>query len=391
MNTSTVPSSSDSSLPPGDALIDRLLGLIYDGTSTASGFQGFIEELTSTYQLKAAMLITRNTLTHEMRGLWMHGIENIWTERYAIEYGQDDPLARHLGSAPIANFYASNLDVSDGPHFTQTRFYQEWLAPQGVAHAAGAIILQEGAWLTQIFLQRSDAQGPFTSADTTLFNRLVPHMQRAIQIRQRIAELEQAHASLTVGLDLLPMATLLFDEHGRVTHQNHRALALFASTDMLRIEHGQLYARNQTLSRRLHFEIGTAIQASRGVATPLNDVLLLPRNDHQPLMLMSAPMKSRQGHGGAMLFVFDPEITPSLTTSRVRQLFGLSEAEASLAVALCSGQTLDEFASTRGVSLNTAKTQLKNTFLKTGAKRQAELVSLLLASPAYFLIDPSDL
>jgi DNA-binding CsgD family transcriptional regulator len=105
-------------------------------------------------------------------------------------------------------------------------------------------------------------------------------------------------------------------------------------------------------------------------------------------MLMIAPLQlagPAPTHGAALLFAFDPEATPSVTVDLVRRLFALSEAEAELSVALCCGKTLDDVATQRGTSINTIKSQLKSIFLKTGTKRQSELVSLLLASPAYFL------
>ena len=58
---------------------------------------------------------------------------------------------------------------------------------------------------------------------------------------------------------------------------------------------------------------------------------------------------------------------------------------ASLAVALCGGRSLEEASRERGTTLNTVRSQLKSIFGKTGTHRQADLVSVLLASPAYFL------
>jgi DNA-binding CsgD family transcriptional regulator len=109
-------------------------------------------------------------------------------------------------------------------------------------------------------------------------------------------------------------------------------------------------------------------------------------------MLMIAPLRLTSGtsvRGAALLFAFDPENTPTITVDMVRRLFNLSEAESALAVALCSGKTVDEAAAERGISIHTARSQLKSIFGKTGTKRQADLVSLLLASPAYFLAQRS--
>ena len=65
----------------------------------------------------------------------------------------------------------------------------------------------------------------------------------------------------------------------------------------------------------------------------------------------------------------------------LNQMYGLSRAEGALAVALCRGDTLQEYAELAGLSVATVRTQLKAIFQKTTTSRQAELVSLLLHVP----------
>src|SRR5690606_4817625 len=92
-----------------------------------------------------------------------------------------------------------------------------------------------------------------------------------------------------------------------------------------------------------------------------------------------------RSHGAALMFAFDPDAAPCLTIDNVQRLFHLSVTEAKLAIALCSGQTLEEFACERGTSIHTVKSQLKSIYLKTGSNRQTQLVAMLLASPAFFI------
>lgn len=63
------------------------------------------------------------------------------------------------------------------------------------------------------------------------------------------------------------------------------------------------------------------------------------------------------------------------------RLYGLTPAEARLVEALLAGATIQEYADRAGVSLHTAKTQLKHVFAKTGATRQADLIRDLLGNP----------
>jgi DNA-binding CsgD family transcriptional regulator len=63
------------------------------------------------------------------------------------------------------------------------------------------------------------------------------------------------------------------------------------------------------------------------------------------------------------------------------QMFGLTRAEASVANWLVSGRTVDAYAEQRGVSLETARSQLKAVLSKTGMSRQAQLVAALARLP----------
>jgi len=65
---------------------------------------------------------------------------------------------------------------------------------------------------------------------------------------------------------------------------------------------------------------------------------------------------------------------------RLRCHFGLTPAEARLAVNLVTGKSLRSAAAKLGISYETARSQLKNIFNKTGTGRQAELVVVILTA-----------
>jgi DNA-binding CsgD family transcriptional regulator len=61
----------------------------------------------------------------------------------------------------------------------------------------------------------------------------------------------------------------------------------------------------------------------------------------------------------------------------LRDVLGLTQAEAALAAELAAGATLAAAARARGISLETARTQLKSVLGKTGCARQQDLARLL--------------
>jgi DNA-binding CsgD family transcriptional regulator len=96
-----------------------------------------------------------------------------------------------------------------------------------------------------------------------------------------------------------------------------------------------------------------------------------------------APHRSRLGwidilRPTAILLITDPEEASETRRDWLRQDYGLTPAEALLAVEISKGDGLLAAAGRLGVSLTTVRTQLTHVFDKTGARRQAELVRLIL-------------
>jgi DNA-binding CsgD family transcriptional regulator len=73
----------------------------------------------------------------------------------------------------------------------------------------------------------------------------------------------------------------------------------------------------------------------------------------------------------------------------LRSHFGLTPAEARLALHLVAGQTLRSAEAKLSITYETARSELKNIFNKTGTCRQAELVIVLVtALPRLNLTEP---
>ena len=77
----------------------------------------------------------------------------------------------------------------------------------------------------------------------------------------------------------------------------------------------------------------------------------------------------------------DPEHAPALDVQMLRDWYGLTPAEARVAVLLASGFSLDEIVERLGIGANTVRTHLKSIFAKTDTRRQGELIRLLLSNP----------
>lgn len=74
---------------------------------------------------------------------------------------------------------------------------------------------------------------------------------------------------------------------------------------------------------------------------------------------------------------FDPERCKPPPPDMLTDVFGLTPAEASVAIGIVGGRHLAEIAADRGVKIGTVRAYSKTVFSKTGMRGQAELAGLL--------------
>src|SRR5262249_48420297 len=101
-------------------------------------------------------------------------------------------------------------------------------------------------------------------------------------------------------------------------------------------------------------------------------------SQRRPYLVVVTPLSPRTIAAPAVLVLIrDPEAHRPVPRDILMQLFGLTAAEARLALELGAGASLEQAAERFAVSINTVRTQLRQVLAKTDSKRQADLVRLL--------------
>jgi DNA-binding CsgD family transcriptional regulator len=86
----------------------------------------------------------------------------------------------------------------------------------------------------------------------------------------------------------------------------------------------------------------------------------------------------------ASLFIYEPKFSALLNPELLIRLYGLTRSEAQLVAKLYAEPVLQTAADSSGISLNTAKTHLKNVFAKCEVRSKAELLRLMALGPRAF-------
>jgi len=225
-------------------------------------------------------------------------------------------------------------------------------------------------------------KGNFDATETRLFAALIPRLQRAVQLQLRLAGLDGLPPGSAEILNRLLHGVVLVDGEARVIFANQAAESILRAGRGLSVRHDGLRAEIPGETRRLRRLIAQCA-ASGSSLGGTEGRLRLSCEHRMPLTVFVAPHYSRFGwidvvRPRAILFITDPEATVAARRQWLREDFGLTSAEAAAEIVKADGLRL--VAGRLGVSLETVRTHLAHVFAKTGTRRQAELVRLILQS-----------
>lgn len=271
-----------------------------------------------------------------------------------------------------------------------TDFYREWMRRQGLAPEGpiAHVIAAEGARpLASIAIFRRERCRPFRRDDVAFADRLVPHLARAYRLHAELRRGRGDRQAFRHYLDRLAVGVVLLDADGRPVVVNEFARRLLASEDGLFVDERGPRAADPDESARLRELVSAAARRALGESAEAGELRLsLSRpSGRRPLSLLIGPLLSGPegtGPGDPVvgLYASDPEAVPVPAEAALREVFHLTPAEADLVRYLANGHRLREAAELRGITLNTARTHLKQIFQKTHTERQSDLVRVVLAA-----------
>ncbi len=194
------------------------------------------------------------------------------------------------------------------------------------------------------------------------------------------------------ALDLFSVGILIVNAPCHLLHANAAADVILARGDGLSCTGGgRIAARSHAETQRLHRLVATAASPAAADPSAAAGAVRLSRAEVRPPLLVTVSTLPPARHAlpgyrpMAVLLVADPQARAAPPIAALCALYGLTPAEARLAAALATGQSLKDYATDSGIALCTARWQLQQVLAKTDTHRQSDLVRLILAGPVGLL------
>jgi DNA-binding CsgD family transcriptional regulator/PAS domain-containing protein len=350
-----------------------LIGELYDAAIDASHWSGVLEK--SAQFLDAfAVSLWQLDCSNPAASLERHfGVDPYYLQLCKEKYWRCDPRpALSYLFKPGEVFSTAEFPVAE---FRDTRFYQEWLKPQGVKENVRCIFERTPQAEFGIFRHED-------SPDRIAFCRmklLMPHMRRAVSIHKTINRGRAETAAFADILDDLHSGIFLLDAKQRIVHANKAGHAMLAAKVFLRTGDGRLSTTEPNGGQAL--ECGIAM-ASKGnpKASGKGQTMLFGEGYVGHLLPLTAGARRSAGalyEAVAALFVHKTAAEAPSAPEILAMRYGLTPMELNVLLAIVDGGGVPDVAEVLGIARSTVRTHLHRIFAKTETRRQTDLVKLV--------------
>lgn len=367
--------------------LGALVDLVYDAAIDDEKWRGMAAEIAVTLSSSSAVLKTcggalgpqLESVTDNLR---IAPGERAWADYWH----QNDLWVERSARFKMGDVFTSQSLLTDA-QFERTGFYQDWTRKLDIYHMVGVLFPAGRGEVGVLGVHRAKDAGAYGAADRRRLEALFTHVRRALGIRHRLQGAELARHAALDALERLDTGVMVVDAACTVLYANHAAECMLRLAQGLRTKDRQFCLDDSASNARLSRFVREAVQIAEGRYERPGAAIAIPRAGRLPITLMISPWKADWAPAdvalpAAMIFLCDPEAPVPAAARTLMDLFGMTRAEAAVAVAIGQGASLESIAATLGVRLGTVRTHLKKVLFKTGTQRQGALAALVARSVA---------
>lgn len=264
-----------------------------------------------------------------------------------------------------------------------SEFCADWLRPNGLGD--GLLVRLTGGSRPSCFIVGSPrmTESFDTLERVKLVSGLVPHLQQALRTQGQLTALAHSSADLAAALEAIRHGIIIAGSDGWVINLNAAAERILRAEDGLQMCSARIAATGMHTDRKLHHALHGALTDGGSTIRSGRSFVCERPSGKRPYVVHVMPLHRAatdeiSSDAKVLVLIIDPDQQPEPATALMRRLYGLTSAEADVAVRVARGVDLKEISDALSVSITTVRKHLQHVFDKTDTHRQAELVRLLL-------------
>ena len=375
-------------------LVDR----VYQAAINPSAWSETLPTMAEWLEAPMAMLFTPTMLPQDGGFYFNHGIPEAAMELWRTRY---QPLDIWTTAAIQNNRFQEGQiftgeDIVSTEELAKSIWYQEFLSRIGIGQVLVNTVYGFDSKVhhpTVISYFRDLNSTGFSVQDRWKSSLLLPHVSRAMGVAARLRNAECQLANTLAALDRLNHGVLLIGENEEILFSNQAALRILSLEDGLRLQiqnhqHGwtHLVAKSKRTQELMDEAIREVVKPSILAAQHFSKTVVISRPSGKPVFTLnfsSLPVQHDfvvevKGNPKAIVFIMDSAAPVEINHILLKDAYGLTKAEISVAELIMDGKSLEESSVKCGLSVNTLKTHLNRIYGKTNTANRAMLIKLLV-------------
>ena len=368
--------------------LSELIGDIYDAAIDPALWNDVVGRAGFFVGGQVATIFSKSPVAASGHVYYESGIDPEYRRLYFEKYVKLDPTTAGQYFAEVGQ-PVSVTDLMPYDEFRETRFYHEWVKPQGLVDFVSAVLDKSATTAAMFGVFHYERDGLVDDDTRTRMRLIVPHIRRAVLIG-RLIDLKAAEsASFADTLDGMSSGLCMVDGTGRIVHANAACRHMLDGGDPLFALEGRIAARDVRADQALRDAFtatqgGDAAVGTRCIALPLT----AQDGTHHVVHVLPLTSGARRGAGRsyaavAAIFIRRAALERVSPPELIAKTYRLTPTELRVLFAIVEVGGVPECSTVLGIAETTIKTHLRRVFIKTGADRQADLVKIVagFASP----------
>lgn len=323
-------------------------------------------------------LTTWNKRTNSTRIIQSSGLPEACTRAFQEHFFLLDPSRILVKNIPLGQWYIDSfhfgLKAMDG-----SEFYQDFMKPFGFGSLSVSPLFSGCEVDSFIAIQYRNIAQSKKGAQLNQLNNLLCHLRRAINLQSNFESIKFQNALFQASLEKVNLPVMFVSGDGRISYVSHQADQLLSHRPEIKIIANyfngcDIFNRKLICAIRLACglngpKISTGVRTDVGTKTPFN-LLVTP-------LPLNYECNYQTQQNMALILVQDSRYATLPKKVILNQLYGMTPAEARVAIELIKGSAPKEIAQKADVAISTVRSQMKAIFIKTGASKQADLPRIL--------------
>jgi DNA-binding CsgD family transcriptional regulator len=362
-----------------------LVDCIYDGVLENPPWNSFLQLLRKTLNCQVSSMWFRTPFTDQSKRPLSDIDENQdnFTPLLFEKFHQHSSIFQAAATQGEVTLFSETLSRET---IKSSEFYSDYLHPHNIIDGMQLFIKEPNGLEMWVELGRAKGKPLFGEDDKVFCQQLIPYLKRALGIYSILKSTEIKSKTYTEVIEQLSIGVVTLDLDRRVVDINVMANNLLSHAGCMK-KNEPIFQFSKPDDQELFYSSFKKVISDNDneKLPPGIEVFRIEQNSGQSLGFLvrhiaATPWYEGRERPAVVMYVCDPSLQRDTRENFVAKIFGLMMSEAALAIKLADGLTLSEAAKKLSITENSARTISKRIFAKTGTRRQAELVRLILNS-----------